>query len=96
MSEKIRVLSVGHSYVVAMNRAILRELAEDPAFDVTVGAPALFKGSLRTIEMEPEPPGSKLKVVPVRAHLTRRMHIFTYNHFDLRRLFQQGFDCAHF
>ena len=30
MGEKIKVLSVGHSYVVAMNRAILRELAEDP------------------------------------------------------------------
>lgn len=96
MAEKIKVLSVGHSYVVAMNRAILRELAEDPDFEVTVGAPSLFKGSLRTVEIEPEPQGSKLNLVPVRAHMTQKMHIFAYDHFDLKTLFQNPFDCAHF
>lgn len=95
MAEKLKVLSIGHSYVVAMNRAILRELAEDPAFDVTIGAPAKFNGSLRTIEIEPEPRDSKLKIVPLRTQLSQKMHVFTYHPLDLRSLLNQPFDCAH-
>jgi glycosyltransferase involved in cell wall biosynthesis len=96
MHQPIRVLSVGHSYVVAMNRAILRELAKDPRFEVTVGAPRYFKGSLRGIELEPEPEGSKIHLVPLRAHWTHQMHLFAYDHFDLKKLFKNDFDCAHF
>ena len=93
--KKIRVLSIGHSYVVAMNRAILREVAEHPDFEVTIGAPSFFHGSLRSLEIEPEPADSKLKVVPLRCHLTQKMHVFFYNPWDLNALVKQGFDCAH-
>lgn len=96
MGKVFKVLSVGHSYVVSMNRAILREISKDPFFDVTIGAPSLFKGSLRTIEMEPEPQDSKVKLVPIDAYMTKKMHIFAYDHFQLKKLFSQGFDCAHF
>ncbi len=96
MGKKIKVLSVGHSYVVALNRSILRELAKDPDFDVTVGAPDLFKGSLRSIQLEPEPIDSPLKVVPLRTILSQKMHLFSYNPSDLNQLFRQNFDCAHF
>ena len=97
MKKKIRVLSVGHSYVVAMNRSILREISLDSNFEVTVAAPNVFKGSLRTIKLEDEPEDSKINLVSIRAYMTRKMHIFAYDHFQLTKLFQKGkFDCAHF
>jgi glycosyltransferase involved in cell wall biosynthesis len=95
MKKPVKVLSIGHSYVVAMNRSILREIAEDPDFDVTVAAPKLFKGSLRTIAAEPEPEGSKLKLETIDAYFTNKMHIFTYDHFQLKKLFLQKFDLVH-
>lgn len=94
--QPIHVLSIGHSYVVSLNRAILREISKDPQFKVTIGAPAVFKGSLRTIELEPEPAGSEVHLVPLQAHMTQRMHLFAYDHFELKKLFNQPFDCAHF
>lgn len=96
MTLPTRILSVGHSYVVALNRAILRELAKDPNFEVTIGAPKSFQGSLRSIEIEPEPPGSNIKLVPLSVYGTRRMHTFGYNPLELYRLYSKGFDLAHF
>lgn len=96
MGKKIKILSVGHSYVVSLNRAILREIAEDPDFSVTVGAPSEFKGSLRTIPMEPEPVHSRLNLRPIDAFLTSKMHFFFYNPLQLRKLFSENYDCAHF
>ena len=97
MTRPIHVLSIGHSYVVALNRAILRELSKDPQFKVTVAAPRLFKGSLRTIKIEPEPEGSNIRLVGLGAHMTAKMHIFAYDHFDLKKLYKsEKFDCAHF
>ena len=48
MGGKIRVLTIGHSYVIALNRAIVREVARHPDFDVTVAALA-FHGDLRDL-----------------------------------------------
>lgn len=96
MGKKIRIVSVGHSYVVSLNRSILREIAEDPEFEVTVGSPKMFKGSLRTIGLEPEPAHSKLKVVGIDAFLTSKMHLFFYHPLQLKKLLGQSFDCAHF
>ena len=91
MGKKIKILSIGHSYVVALNRSILREIAKDKDFEVTVAAPKLFKGSLRTIEFESEPEGSLLKTQTIDAYFTHKMHIFAYDHFQLKKLFSQGF-----
>lgn len=96
MGKKIRLLSVGHSYVVAMNRAILRELAKDDDFEVTIGAPEYFHGSLRSLAIEPEPENSPLKIVPIKTYLTGKMHVFAYSIPQLNKLMAQGFDCAHF
>lgn len=95
MERPLKVLSIGHSYVVGMNRSILRELAEDPLFDVTIAAPSLFNGSLRTIELEPEPETSKVKLISLDAYFTNKMHIFSYDHFQLKGLFKQDFDLVH-
>ncbi|MFI4874680.1 MAG: hypothetical protein ACIALR_05060, partial [Blastopirellula sp. JB062] len=87
---KIKILSIGHSYCVAMNRAILRKIAEDSEFEVTVGGPAFFHGDLRPIEFEPEPEGSNLRTVPIPTRLSQRIHLFWYHRSSLRKLIRNS------
>ena len=52
-----RLLTIGHSYVVAQNRRLAHEMALEGAgeWDVTVAAPSRLRGDLRDIELEPFP-----------------------------------------
>jgi glycosyltransferase involved in cell wall biosynthesis len=77
--KKIRLLTIGHAYVLAINRATIREVARDPRFDITVVAPQFFYGDLCPLECEPEPAGSPLKLVPIPARFTRHIHVFRYS-----------------
>lgn len=96
MAGRLRVLTIGHSYCVALNRALVREVARDPEFDITVASPRFFHGDLRPIEMEPEPPGSQLRMVPLETKRSRFIHIFSYDATALRALIEQGnFDVVH-
>ena len=95
-SDKIRVLTIGHSYVVGLNRAIAREVARDPAFEVTVAAPSFFHGDLRDLHLEPEPEGSPLRLVSLETRWSRLIHVFRYDAQALRRLVRDGeFDVVH-
>ena len=92
----LKVLTIGHSYVVAVNRATARHIAKDPAFDITVAAPRVMKDELRTIEVEPEPEGSGLRLVAIDAYLTRKIQLFAYSPTQIRRLLDDGgFDLVH-
>jgi len=92
----IRVLTIGHSYVLAVNRATVREVARDPAFQVTVAAPAFFHGDLRPLTCEPEPAGSPLRLVPIHARWTKHIHVFQYAQKALRELIlNEPFDAIH-
>ena len=96
MSGKIRILTIGHSYVIALNRAIVREVARHPDFEVTVAAPSFFHGDLRDVELEPEPEGSPLRLVGLDARWSRWIHVFHYDAGSLRRLIRQNeFDLVH-
>jgi len=96
MGDKIRILTIGHSYVVALNRAIVREVARDPDFEVTVAAPSFFHGDLHDLMLEPEPEGSPVRLVPLDVRWSRRIHVFHYHDRPLRRLIRQdGFDLVH-
>lgn len=96
MSKKLKVLTIGHSYCVAMNRAVVREVARDPEFDITVAAPRYFHGDLRPINIEPEPPGSTLRVVPLGTKRSRFIHVFSYDGRALRKLVDDGnFEVVH-
>lgn len=55
MPEKRRLLTIGHSYVVAENRRLAHEMAVvgSDDWDVTVVAPRRYRGDLRTIDFEP-------------------------------------------
>jgi len=96
VSGRLRVLSIGHSYCVALNRGLVREVARDSGFDVTVAAPRFFQGDLRPIEMEPEPAGSPLHMAPLETKRSRYIHIFSYDNGALKELIRKGeFDVVH-
>ena len=92
----LRILTIGHAYVVALNRAIVRHIARDAAFDITVAAPRIMKDELRTIEIESEPRDSRIRLVPVTAYLTRTIPVLTYSPSQIKSLLDGGhFDVIH-
>lgn len=96
MSRKIKVLTIGHSYAVALNRAVARQVARDPSFEVTVAAPSFFRGDLRDLHIDPEPEGSPLRLAPLDVRWSKMIHVFRYHAQSLRRLIQGGeFDVVH-
>ena len=96
MNDRIRVLTIGHSYVVAENRALVREVARDRQLEVTVAAPRAFRSGLGPIELQPEPPGSNLELRALAARLTQWTQIFAYDRRALEALIETGaFDVVH-
>jgi glycosyltransferase involved in cell wall biosynthesis len=96
LNDRIRVLTIGHSYVVAENRALVREVARDSQLDVTVAAPVAFRSGLGRIELQPEPSDSPLTLKPLAARLTQWTQIFAYDTSGLRTLIENGdFDVVH-
>lgn len=96
MNARIRVLTIGHSYVVAENRALVREVARDPQLDVTVAAPVAFRSGLGRIELQPEPAESKLTLKALPARFTQWTQIFAYDCRALGSLIENGgFDVVH-
>ena len=94
--KRLSLLTVGHSYVLAGNRSVMRKVAEDDNFNVTVCAPRSFKGDFGDVECEPEPSGSRLKVVPVSTYWTEHIHIFRYSAKELLALMKKyRFDAIH-
>ena len=78
ISRKIRILTIGHSYVLALNRDRYGEVARDPDFEVTVAAPSYFHGELRDIDLEREPEDSPLRLVSLDGRWSRWIHVFHY------------------
>lgn len=91
-----RLLSVGHSYVVALNRRLAHELTEvgKGTWEVTAAAPRYFHGNdLRPVAFEPllaEP----CRVIEVPAYCTRHVHFFFYGR-QLRSLLAQPWNLVH-
>jgi glycosyltransferase involved in cell wall biosynthesis len=91
----MNVLMIGHSYVVALNRRLCRELARagGDGVRVTVAAPASYPGDLRPIALERvdgEP--YALEAIPVR--FARVPHLFLYGR-RLRALLAGPWDVVH-
>jgi len=95
VSRPWRLLSVGHSYVVALNRRLAHELARAGAgrWEVTVAAPQFVHGDLRPIALE-HFPGEACRLVPVAAYITARPHVMVYGR-TLHRLFRESWDVVH-
>ena len=94
--ETLLVLTIGHAYVVGLNESTVRHIAQDPAFDITVAAPRIIQGELRTIEIEPEPEGSQIQLVSVEAYMTQMIPFLVYSPPQIKSLFDDGhFDVVH-
>ncbi|MGH7177522.1 MAG: glycosyltransferase family 4 protein [Tepidisphaeraceae bacterium] len=97
MTRKRRLLSIAHSYVVAMNRRLAHEMARAGGdhWEVVAVAPDYFHGSgdLRPVAFEAlasEP--CRVEVVP--AHLTRFVHVFRYGR-RLKEILRADWDIVH-
>ena len=88
-----RLLTIGHSYCVELNRRLPQELARLGDWEVTAVAPARFKGDFgwhTTTAGIDEP----CRVVPVPVHFGRRVHTMVYGG-ELARLLHQPWDVVH-
>ena len=92
---KKRLLTVGHSYVVALNRRLAHEIGTSSAgqWEVTAAAPASFPGDLRRIKLE-EQDDERCSVEPVRMYFARSPHMMTYSS-RLRHVLRQPWDLVH-
>ncbi len=92
----MNILMVGHSYVVALNRRLCREVARagGDRVSVTVAAPSFYHGDLRTLPLEPLD-GEPYTLVPISPRISRVPHVFFYGQ-GLRRLLRGGsWDVVH-
>jgi phosphatidyl-myo-inositol dimannoside synthase len=89
-----RLLTIGHSYVVAANRRLAHEMAVQGAgaWAVTAVAPRRFRGDLRRIDVESmADEADTLKTVPVR--FDRSPHFMWYA--GLRAVLDAPWDVVH-
>ncbi|MBI4403375.1 MAG: glycosyltransferase family 4 protein [Deltaproteobacteria bacterium] len=73
----VNILTIGHSYVVRANRAVIRQIARQPGIEITVASPRFFKGDLRPVHFESEV-SAPYESVELPAHLTHIPPIFFY------------------
>src|SRR5271167_2179428 len=90
-----RILSIAHSYCVALNRRLAHEMARAGGDDwqITAVAPAFFHGDLLPIAFEAID-GEPCNVEAVSAHFTRSLHVFVYG-LRVRALLRQSWDLVH-
>lgn len=92
----IKVLTIGHSYAIALNRSIVRELAKDASFAITIVTPRVLDGNLRRVVCEPEGPRSRLEVIPIDASVTHYANLLEYDGAQLSQVMaQREFDIVH-
>jgi glycosyltransferase involved in cell wall biosynthesis len=91
----LRLLTIGHSYVVAMNRRLAHEMALAGAgeWEVTCVAPARYPGDLRDIELEPIA-GEACRTIGVPMRFARRPHLMRYGG-ELKRILAEPWDVVH-
>jgi glycosyltransferase involved in cell wall biosynthesis len=90
-----RLLAVGHSYVVHLNRGLLSALAQLDGSDweITVVAPEFFRGGAADLRPVPVERGGEehYELLSVPAHLTGSPHTMFYGA-RLRGILRQGWD----
>ena len=88
-----RLLTIGHSYAVGLNRRLAHELALTGDWDVTAVAPARFRGDFGWHVAQAQP-GERCAVAAVPAHFTRPVHLMLYGR-PLAELLRQPWDLVH-
>ena len=89
-----RLLTIGHSYVIALNRRLADEMARQGAgeWEVTAAAPSSYAADLGRVALEPRA-GEACRVVGLPVHADRVPHVMFYRR--LRRLLSQPWDVIH-
>jgi glycosyltransferase involved in cell wall biosynthesis len=87
-----RILTIGHSYVVGLNRRLPQEWAK-AGWDVTVVAPRRYRGDLGWIEAKAEPQ-EQFRLVSVSVKNTWSRHLFSYGE-ELDQLLSEAWDVVH-
>ena len=95
MSARRRLLTVGHSYVIGVNRRLADEMARAGAgaWDVTCVAPQRYYADLGWAAFE-RAPGESCHSLGVSAYGTRMPHVFAYGP-DLRSLLRERWDVVY-
>jgi glycosyltransferase involved in cell wall biosynthesis len=95
MSRPLKLLTIGHSYVVALNRRLAHEMTKQGGeqWQVTTVAPTQMKGDLRSVKVEADPTAQyRLEVIP--NYLSQYIHVMLYD-WKLRDLLHQDWDMIH-
>jgi phosphatidyl-myo-inositol dimannoside synthase len=89
-----RLLTIGHSYVVAMNRRLANEMAAQAGNDweVTAIAPSRYRGDLGPIAVQTIP-GEASRLEALNVHLDRIPHLMWYA--GLGRVLDASWDVVH-
>lgn len=94
---KRRLLTLGHSYVVSLNRRLAREMTRVGAdeWDVTCAAPRYFHGGndLAPVTLTPAE-SDNFPLVALNAYLTSRVHVFAYGP-SIVNLLRKRWDIVH-
>src|SRR5580704_15923805 len=90
-----RLLTIGHSYCVAVNRRLAHEMAREGGKDweVTAVAPEFFHGDLRPIHTV-RAPSELCHLETVPAFLSSRIHFFFYGR-KLHEILSRPWDLVH-
>ena len=89
-----RLLTIGHSYVVAANRRLAHEMAVQAggAWEVTAIAPSRYRADLGRVAVQPIA-GEASRLEPLAVHLDRLPHLMWYAH--LGRALDAAWDVVH-
>jgi phosphatidylinositol alpha-1,6-mannosyltransferase len=89
-----RLLTIGHSYVVAVNRRLAHEMAvqSSGAWNVTAVAPSRYRGDLGPIAVQPID-GEASRLEPLDVRFNRIPHLMWYA--DLGRVLDASWDVVH-
>src|SRR5262249_55325466 len=89
-----RLLTIGHSYVVGLNRRLADELAKTGEWDVTAVAPAHFHGDFARHDAAPMA-GESCSLVTAPVYFSRRIHVMLYGREVARLLRDERWDLVH-
>ena len=95
MSPTRKLVSIAHSYCVALNRRLAHEMARvgQGRWEVTAVAPSFFQGDLRPVYLEDFPDEASL-LRPVPAHFSKRIHLMLYGR-GLQDILREPWDVVH-
>jgi glycosyltransferase involved in cell wall biosynthesis len=94
MARRRRLLTVGHSYVIGLNRRLAHEMARAGSdWDVTCVAPRAYRADLKHERFVPLP-DEPCRSLAVSAYATRFVHVFSYSP-ELKSLLRRDWDAVY-